>query len=164
MKNYSSPLIIIILLCLLIACGSANRNASDSLEYREMVEMVHDQNFEIENHWANPIRYDRMNLIGNPNYIRFKGDSVDVFLPYFGVRHSGGGYGSDGPIIYEGLMENLRIEENTRRGHVKMSFEGNRKTENMQFDITIYPNGKTTTDIGSSQRDRITYDGEIEFE
>lgn len=162
MKNTSASILAILFLALLItACGSANRDAANSPEYREMVEKVNDLHFEIENQWANPLRYDRMNLLGNPNHIKFKGDSVDVFLPFFGVRHSGGGYGSDGAVIYEGVMENLRVEESPRKGEMRVFFEGNRKTENMDFQITIYPNGKTTTYFGSSQRDRIIYDGEI---
>ncbi len=161
MKNFRFSFIITFCIAIFFAaCGSTNQTPEDALAYRSMVERINNLDFEIENDWANPARYQRMNLIGNPNHIRVKGDSVNIFLPFFGVRHSGG-YRGDGAVIYEGIMENLKIEENERKGEIRMSFEGSHKSENMDFDITIFPNGRTTTYFSSSQRDRITYDGEL---
>ena len=143
------------------SCGSRNANAGNTAEYREMVERVNELDFEIQSEWANPLRGQRINLQGNPNFIRFEGDSVAVHLPFFGVRHSGGGYGSEGAIKYEGPLQNLRIEEMAGRGRIKMSFSANHRSENLDFDITIFPGGKTSASVNSSQRDRMGYEGRI---
>ena len=144
-----------------ISCGNRNFLAADSAEYQQTLERVNSLDFEIENEWANPLRGNRINIIGNSNHIRFKNDSVDVYLPFFGVRHAGGGYGTEGAIVYKGPLENLRIEEMPGRGRVKLFFDGNHKTEILSFDVTVFPGGKTSTSVGSSQRDRMSYEGRI---
>ena len=158
-RNYF--LILLLGVFIITSCGNRNFLAADSEEYRQTLEKVNSLDFEIENEWANPLRGSRVNLIGNPNHIRFENDSVDVFLPFFGVRHAGGGYESEGAIVYKGPIENLRIEEMPGRGRIKLFFQGNHKTENLDFDITIFPGGKTSTSVGSSQRDRMGYEGRI---
>lgn len=146
----------------LSSCGGANKRLENDVQYRELVEEVNDLDFEIENEWANPLQYSRVNLIGNPNHITFENDSVKVFLPYFGERYAGGGYNMDGGgIQYKGEPQKLEIEENPRKGTVVVNFEGNRKTENLDFTIIIFSNGVTRTSVRSSQRSTITYDGRL---
>ena len=146
----------------LVSCGGANRNLADDPEYREMVEKVSDLEFEIENEWANPTQYSRVNLFGNPNYVRFEDDSVKVYLPFFGERYAGGAYDNDeGAIQYEGIPQNLEIQQNPEKGAVNISFEGNRSTENLEFLITVYSGGVARTTVTSSQRETISYDGKL---
>lgn len=154
-------LIVVFITGLFFSCGSLNNGNANSPEYRQMLEKVQDLNFTIENQWANPVKYSRVNLMGNPNHISFEGDSVDLFLPFFGERQAGGGYGSEGAIQYEGPLEDLRIEERPEKNQVVLSFNGNNKSENLNFRVTIFPNGNTTTSVTSSQRDQINYDGKI---
>lgn len=169
MKNRHTRLagIVVLLLGFLVltACGSgrnSNDTEADIESFRELRELVNSRNFEIENEWAMPLRGNRINLIGNPNHIRFEGDSVDIYLPYFGVRQSGGGYGrTDGGIIYKGTVENLDVVENAERRNLVLKFRGERGSEDLQFFITLFPNGRTNTNVSSSQRDAISYMGSI---
>lgn len=162
MKKHSL-IIVVCLTLILISCGSANQRTG-SPEYGEMVEKVRDLEFSIENQWANPMKYNRVNLMGNPNHIIFEKDSVDLFLPFFGERHSGGGYAAEGAIKYEGPLKDLRIEEREDRGRIYIYFKGNHQSENFNFQITVFPNGNTNTSVTSSQRDQINYDGKIQKE
>lgn len=123
-------------------------------------QLVGKRHFEIENTWAIPLRGSQVNLIGNPNYIRFKNDSVELFLPYFGVRHSGGGYNSESGIKYEGIAQDLEIEMN-KAGNTEITFEGKQQSESLDFRITLYPNLNAYTHVTSSQRDPISYKGEV---
>lgn len=143
------------------SCGNRNFLGADSNDYQQLAEKVKSLDFEIENEWANPLGGSRINLIGNANYIRFKNDSVEVFLPFYGERHSGGVYNSEGAIIYDGPVENLRIDEMAGRGRIKMFFSGDHNTENLDFYITFFPGGKTSASVNSSQRDRMGYEGRI---
>lgn len=149
------------LAAILTSCGSSNRTGANSAEYRQMLDKVQELEFTIENDWANPIKYSRVNLLGNPNHISFEGDSVDVFLPFFGERQFGGGYGSSGAIEYEGPLKDLQIEERPDKNQVQISFGGNNDSENLDFRVIVFPNGNTSTTVTSSQRDQITYDGKI---
>lgn len=152
----------IVIAVLISACGGANRTMENDPRYRQIVEEVSDLEFEIENEWANPTQYQRVNLIGNPNRIKFENDTVEVYLPFFGERYVGGAYDRDGGAIqFEGKPENLDIREDRQKGAVIVSFEGNRKSENLDFIITIFKNGVARTIVRSSQRETISYDGKL---
>lgn len=144
---------------LMTSCGAGRTGIVNS--YEELEQLVDTQQFEIENDWAMPIGGDRVNLIGNSNFIRFKGDSVDIFLPYFGVRHTGGNYGGDGGIEYKGLAKDLEIKKQQDKNRIVLEFEGDQSSENLDFMITIFSNGSTNTSVNSSERSSISYQGNI---
>lgn len=153
-------LIVGLFLILLTSCGT-NRAAENNPNNSNVDNLIKSGKFEIVHEWAMPLGGNMINLIGNPNFIRLKEDSLDVFLPYFGVRHSGGGYGSEGGIKYEGPAKNLSITHDDRRNTYMMKFEGNQDSENLRFMVTIFPNGETNTSVNSSQRNTISYRGKL---
>jgi hypothetical protein len=146
-----------------MACGSTKNTVSsnDLQNFEQLRELVNSREFEIENDWAVPLRLTTINLIGNSNFIRFKGDSVEVFLPYFGVRHSGGGYGTSGAIEYEGPANDLDITEDMTKNNILIKFEGRQRSEHLQFIITLFPKGNVSTSVNSSERDPISYWGNV---
>ncbi|ADF53011.1 secreted protein [Zunongwangia profunda SM-A87] len=159
----------------LFGCGAANYTMKDIHNFEELSQFAQQKEFEIENQWANPLRANtvtfisnpnfnsgNINLIGNPNHIKFKGDSVDVFLPYFGVRQMGGGYNDRGAIKFKGIPEELSFTENKDKDYVRYEFSANDDSENYQFFITLYSNGNASTSVNSSQRDNISYTGKFE--
>jgi len=144
-----------------LSCGSTKNTAIDLQNFKQLSELVNSREFEIENDWAVPLRLSTINLIGNTNFIRFKGDSVEVFLPYFGVRQSGGGYGTSGGIEYEGPAEELYIEEDKAKNNILLKFEGRQGSEQLQFIITLFKKGNVSTSVNSSERDPISYWGNV---
>lgn len=157
-----------LILLTILGCGSADKRMQDSPEFREIVQEIKDLDFEIENEWALPRRYNRENLLGNANRIKFENDSVNIFLPFFGERHAGGGYNDQGAIQFKGKPKDLQIEENPEKRTVNISFSGSQNTdsgsqntENLDFDITVFSNRRTRTSVTSSQRDMISYDGRV---
>ncbi|MDT0647629.1 DUF4251 domain-containing protein [Zunongwangia sp. F260] len=165
MKKIALFRYLLLVMCVtLISCGGSRSRTSDSdlKAYEKLQELVNSRGFEIENQWAIPLRGGRINLIGNPNFIRFKGDSADVFLPYFGVRQSGGGYGEGGGIEYKGPTEDLEIIENRENKNIRIKFDGKMGTESLSFYINLHPNGNAETSVNSNQRDAISYRGDLE--
>lgn len=157
-RKNSGPLVLVItMIFFLVSCGSTKETEGELDDFRELVETGE---FQIQNNWALPMGGGNINLIGNPNFIRFEGDSVDIFLPYFGVRHSGGGYGTQGGIEYEGPAEDLYITEG-ENNEILLNFEGEQGSENLNFSVTLYPNGNAYTTVTSSQRQSINYRGEL---
>lgn len=151
----------LMILFLMTSCGTGKSSGVVQVkDYNELRELINNQGIEIEQQWAYPLSGDMVNLIGNPNFIRFKNDSVDLFLPYFGVRHSGGNYGGrDGGIKYEGIAEELKITEAEKDSKITIEFEAEEGTENYDFRITLFSNGNTSTSVTSSERNAITYKG-----
>jgi len=159
----------------LFSCGSADYTMKGIHNFNEFSDFAQQKEFEIENRWANPLRANtvsfinnpnfnsgNINLIGNTNYIKFKADSVDIYLPYFGVRQMGGGYNNRGAIKFKGIPQELSFTENKEKNYVRYEFSANDESENYQFFITLYPNGNASTSVNSSQRDNISYTGTFE--
>ncbi|SDS39476.1 DUF4251 domain-containing protein [Christiangramia echinicola] len=145
----------------LSSCGGTNTQVN-SKNYNELQELISSREFEVEHQWAFPNGGGNINLIGNPNSIKFMSDSIDIYLPYFGVRHTGGTYGgTDGGIKYKGPVKNLEIEENTRKGNIEVKFEAKQNNENLDFRMTFFPNNKVRTNVISSQRTTMSYEGRI---
>lgn len=153
-----SIILIVSLTWFLFSCGGGHRNSTPS-NYDELSDLVESREFEIIHDWAQPMQGGNINLIGNANFIRFEGDSINLFLPYFGVRHSGGAYGGEAGIEYEGPPENLKVKKEDSR--ILLSFEGDQDSENLRFLITLFPNGNATTSVSSSQRQVISYRGDV---
>src|SRR5690606_19271090 len=124
-------------------CGTPRQAPTDPQNFDELKDLVDSREFSIEFQWAQPQGGGMVDLMSNPNHIRFKGDEVDIFLPYFGVRHRGGGYGSNtGGIRYEGQVSNLNISEDRSKKNILMKFEGRHDSEILVFNVTLYENGK----------------------
>ena len=158
--SYLKSIVKLLLIFVLASCGGSK--TVDEKDYREFRELVSSKEFEIENQWAIPLGGGNINLIGNPNFIKFENDSVDVFLPYFGVRQSGANYGSsEGGIKYNGVLSNFQMNENSRKGSIELEFEAEEDGENYSFAIDLFPNGKARTRVISNERTSISYEGQF---
>ncbi|MCM8570107.1 DUF4251 domain-containing protein [Gramella jeungdoensis] len=148
------------LIAIMVACGGTS-STGQVHNYDELQNLISSRDFQIENDWANPSGGGNINLIGNPNFIRFSGDSVEVYLPYFGVRHAGAGYGREGGIKYKGPAEDFNISENAEKKNIEVDFEGKQGGENLEFHIKLFANGSSFTSVNTSQRSTISYQGTV---
>ncbi|WGK66362.1 DUF4251 domain-containing protein [Flavobacteriaceae bacterium YJPT1-3] len=103
----------------------------------------------------------QISLAGSTNYMRFRGDSIFVDLPYFGVRQIGGTYNTDVGIRYEGLMEDFRESENEKKNRKTWQFNLTADGERYQFFLNIYPNKTARLGMNSSERQAINYQGSV---
>ncbi|MDR6302104.1 DUF4251 domain-containing protein [Mesonia maritima] len=144
---------------LLMSCGSQNFSTEEtSKKLNSIQELIIKSSVEIENRWMTPLRGNQISLIGNPNYIRIKNDSVNIQLPYFGERQIPGNYISNGGgIQYKGLAK--KFEMTQQKKEISIYFEGKHENELLKFYLTIYPNAKVITKVSSSVRDNISYEG-----
>ena len=156
MKLQFKYLYVIIIPFLIYSCGSS----ADATKIAEITELIESREFEIEHDWLTPMSGSRINLIGNPNFIRFKKDSVNLFLPFFGERFSGGGYNNQGGIVYEGPLINFEIIDGDKNTRI-IKFRTSQSSESLDFSINIYPEGNATTRVNSTERSFISYHGEI---
>ena len=160
-KHLSISFLLVAFIFIIASCGSTQERGGQINDFEDIQRLVESGKFKIENQWATPLGGNQINLTTNINYIKFKGDSVEMFLPYFGVRHAGGGYGRAGGIEINDLIENLEISENSSKETITLEFEGNQNNENLEFFIKLFSNGNTTTSVNSSQRSTISYRGNL---
>ncbi|MCB0484689.1 MAG: DUF4251 domain-containing protein [Flavobacteriaceae bacterium] len=105
-----------------------------------------------------------INLVGNANFFRMKGDTINAYLPFFGERRFGGNYGSnDLAIEFDGIPEKKDITFNEKNQALEMRFSIDQKNDNEQYTIlvTIFSGNTTDIQVLSSERSSISYRGNI---
>jgi hypothetical protein len=104
-----------------------------------------------------------INLIGNVNYFKMKGDSISGFLPYFGERYVSGGYNNKIAIEFNDIPDRKKITFNEEKRRTEMRFRIHQEDDNEIYDIFImvYSNNTARIDVNSSERSYITYEGNI---
>ena len=171
--------IILLLLPGIGACGSASQAGLQPDQTAEVDRLVESKSFRIESDWAQPLVTNsitqvsnagllppgstagRINLIGNSNYLQMEGDSVAAYLPYYGERQAGGGYGANSAIQFRGVPKGLDIKKDPKTLGYRMNFDIREKGENYAVSIQLFPNLRSHITVTSSQRFVISYDGKV---
>ncbi len=148
-----------LVLLIIVGCGTPREKFPDPQNFNELKSLVESREFSIAFQWAQPQGGGLVDLMSNPNYLRFNGEEVDIFLPYFGIRHSGGGYGKSEGINYRGEPLKLRISEDRSKNNILIQFEGRQGSELLFFQLTLYENEKAFLNVSSSERTNINYQG-----
>lgn len=173
-----------ILAGVILSCGSSaiisDSKSSDS-ESKELDHLVSSKRFEIVSDRAFPLATGSLNsisnagllppgssagqisLIGNSNYLKIIGDSVAVYLPYYGERQMGGGYDSDGGgIQFEGIPTEIEITKDDAKQRYDIRFKMKDDSENFNVNIALFPNLTSFINVSSSQRFPIRYSGTVD--
>ena len=168
--------------CVLLSCTSSKDFGQESLDAAAAIEIP--DNFEISCVWANPIGNSainalgaqgafgpdnaggRINIAGNTNYVRKIGDSLSIYVPYYGTRTSGATKvmnGSNGAIQFEGIPYNYSVaqHQHTRKNRTLIAFEITDDNGRHDFLITVYKSNKVTIDVNATHRSIISYEGTL---
>ena len=103
----------------------------------------------------------RIDVTGEGYFIKMDGDSISVYLPYYGERQMGGGYGSDAGIKFDGTARDIEINKDESKNSYEITFGANDATESYLFTIDISNKLSSTTRVRSSHRNRIRYEGKV---
>ncbi|WP_417360613.1 DUF4251 domain-containing protein [Galbibacter sp.] len=161
-------------------CGGS-QSAYGTQQDKVLVDsLIAKREFRIVNQWALPMMSSsmmkiassgilgpgnsgqRIDLSGNGNFLEFKGDTVKAFLPYFGERHMGGGYNTDGVgIHFDQVVETIQFDyKNAKDQHI-IKFRAKDGAETFELTLFVFSNKKSSLLVSSSQRDMIRYEGNI---
>lgn len=165
------------LLVLLVSCKSMD-TALSTAEANKTKSLVETADFEIVMNWAIPMgsnelnqlnellpldsRTGRINLVGTTNYIRKQGDSLQIYLPYYGTRQMNANPTDiNGAIEFEGIPENYKVtyKEGKAQSLISFKFKENQEVYNMY--ITIEANQRVYVSVNSTYRTSIRYTGAV---
>ncbi|MEO1010973.1 MAG: DUF4251 domain-containing protein [Bacteroidota bacterium] len=170
-----------VLVFLMVSCASSSEMSGTLDQKKKLDNMVFYKSFEMIADWAQPQMTNAMNsvansglippgsapgqisLIGNPNYLRVKGDSVSAFLPYYGERQMGGGYNTNqgASIKFDGIPRDFKITKRKRKKGYTATFDISDNTESYKVTLSLFPNLRGNIIVNSSQRFVIRYSGSI---
>ncbi|MEM9143082.1 MAG: DUF4251 domain-containing protein [Bacteroidota bacterium] len=165
----------------LFSCGGSLKGVEAAKAHARLDALVQQRSFEIVADWAMPQMTNsmtsvansgllppgsagnRINLIGNPNYLRIQSDSVSAYLPYYGERQMGAGYNSTdrNAITFNGVPKDFEIVKKKRDPGYDVTFGINNETEFYTVQLSLFPNLTGQIIVNSSQRFVIRYSGDI---
>jgi len=164
---------------LMLGCRSSAIN-NDATKIDHLNKLISDRSYEINADWAFPLmtqgltsladsglfmpgsNANRIDLMGNFNFLKVIGDSVAVSLPYFGERRMGGGYGTiDNGINFSGIPNKYSVEWDEKKNRYQIKMEVIQKTETLEFNISVFPSLKADINVNSTHRTSISFTGDL---
>ncbi|MDB4581545.1 DUF4251 domain-containing protein [Draconibacterium sp.] len=91
---------------------------------------------------------------------KINNDTIDCYLPFYGRAYSADYGSSDGPFTFTLPIENYTME-NSKKGYM-VKFEVKNKNDNINFMFQIGETGSATLNLTSTNRQSISYYGNIE--
>ncbi len=163
---------------LLVGCGGSQDVVVTEAQSKALDDLVTQKSFQIESDWAYPLvtnsfsnvansgllppgnNANAINLTGNSNYIKMYGDSISMYLPFYGERRLVGGYNNkDIAIKYDGVAQEIEITKNDKKQAYEIEFLARNRTESFRVFITVSPGLTANISINSSHRTSMRYRG-----
>lgn len=100
-----------------------------------------------------------VNLTTTENYVTFKPDQIDSYMPFYGRAYTTIGYGGEGGIKFKGKPEEFTIDRKKKNFLVNALVKG--ESDKYRLSLIVGPQGSATLSIISNNRSTISYQGEI---
>ncbi|WP_297329087.1 DUF4251 domain-containing protein [uncultured Bacteroides sp.] len=158
----TSKLILWGLICMIAAMPAFAQSRSEKKARieRAVKEAVDAKTYEINVDRMHPIKGGSRTLTTNYS-LKVRNDSVYSYLPYFGVAYSVPYGGGKGMIFNEPLTD--YTTKKLKKGKVQVAFQTRSEGDNYEYSLTIYPNGSTTINVQATNRQSISYTGEMDI-
>lgn len=159
----TSKLILLGLICMIatVPASAQSRNEKKAQIERAVKEAIDSQTYKINVDRMQPMRGGSRTLTTNYS-LQVRNDSVYSYLPYFGVAYNvpyGGGKG----LVFSEPITEYKTKE-LKKGKMQIDFKTRSEGDNYEYSLTIYPNGSTTIHVQASNRQSISYTGDMEVE
>lgn len=148
----------------MVSCSTTNmtREEKRALELKT-AQMVNDsianRTFKIDVTYVNPNRMPARNLEYG-YYIHVFKDSIDAYIPFFGVAYRAEYGTADEGLKYKGPIskyEVLRVKKDMQQVNVLVK----KQFDEILYQIDLFENGKATIFVRSFNREGIHYNGEM---
>lgn len=137
------------------------KQAKKEVEYQKMLSLIKTADYHFEATNANPQSGQQINLIGNPNFLKVKNDTVNADMPFFGRAYSGLAYGGNGGIEFNTELKEYEVVENTKKKSINISFKAQGKNDQYACMLSVSGSGYATLTITSNNRATISYYGNL---
>ena len=156
----------LLILTLVISNGFSQEKTKKELKEEKKIEkqkqietMVNDTDFVFVARTALPTGMRSVNLATNPNYVKFKPDLIDSYMPYFGRAYSSVGYGNDTGLKFTGKPEEFKITKTKKAFQINTVVSS--PSDKFSLSLSVGFEGSSSLTITSNNRSTISYQGEI---
>lgn len=153
---------LIIAVLTLASCATADKVARDERRREKagmVAESIESGRYRVGVRTAYPVRGGAVQVTGDYG-LEVSGDSVTVYLPYFGRGYTlpyGGGKG----LNFKALTTEYDVRK-MKRGRTRVEFSTRNDEDTYRFTVEVFDNGQVSIDVQPQQRSRISYSGELE--
>lgn len=135
-----------------------SRNEKKAQTERAVKEAIVAKQYKISVNYMQPMRGGSRALTSDYS-LEVRNDSVFSYLPYFGVGYSipyGGGKG----LIFKAPISEYETEY-LKKGKAGISFKTANEEDKYEYRLTIYPNGSTSIHVQPTNRQAISFSGDM---
>lgn len=137
------------------------KEARAKKEYLLLKNLIQSNSFVFEAEKVNPMGGAYIDVKGEGDFLEIKRDSVNTFLPYFGVLHNSSGFNGSGAIKINNIIENYKVQYNDTKRKICVKLKGYKNMEAFEIILDIYKSGAASLSIYGSNRSHINYYGII---
>ena len=148
-------------LLLVSGCGTTRLTSQEKLAEKQRVaqlvrERLDARSFQVDFDYVIPFRGSGKSLTSRYS-ITVDGNTLDSYLPYFGVAQSLPYGGGKGLIFKEEIGE--YSDEMVKKDRRVIRFSVNNQEDILVYILTVFDNGKADLDVHSFNRDDISFRG-----
>ena len=92
-------------------------------------------------------------------YVKFSPDTIESYMPFYGISYSGVSFGGDTGIKFEGKPEDFTVAKGKNSYNVNALVK--EQNDTYQILLSVGFKGRATLSISSNNRSNISYNGEI---
>ena len=101
-----------------------------------------------------------IDLTTNSNFLKFRPDKIESYLPFFGRAYSID-YGGDGGIKFEGKPQEYKVVTKKEGKGFEINVTVSVTRDNYKLLLIVGPDGNAFLTINSNQRSTISYNGNV---
>lgn len=151
----------ILLLGMVFFCGSQFLNAQNgkSEKAQEVRDLIESGAFNIDVNRAIPLS-GRSVVLTSTYGLEIKGDSIYANLPYYGRAYSAP-YGGGGGLNFDKPLTDYKVKFDKKK-KATIRFSTRSDDDRYEFTIQVFSNGKASVFVQPTNKQSITYDGELQ--
>ncbi len=130
-------------------------------QYAEIKELIASGEFVFVADRAIPRGGSSISLVTNPNYLKVVNDSTTAYMPFFGERFAGGGFGEPGAIAFETKIEDQMVKYDDKKDKITIKFSAKNNYDRFGLVLEIGRSGWANLLIRSIDRSTISYYGRV---
>lgn len=143
------------------SCGSSQSAAQKQAKAQEIRQKIEDSRFTFNATYAYPTGFRSIYL--SPYYnLKVSRDTVEAYLPYYGRAYTAPINPSEGGIKFTSTKFDYKVSEGKRKGSWIIAIKPNATERDLSLFLEIWENGSARLDVSSSDRQPISFQGEIE--
>ena len=130
----------------------------EAKKIEETKALVESKMFVFDARTVNPMKGSSRTLTSEYD-VKITKDSIYSYLPYFGVAYTASYGGNDNPMDFDKPFETCTVEK-TKKGYT-VEVDVKNGNDKLDFSFYISENGTATLSVSSTNRQSITYYGDI---